>query len=104
MVNVKSIAIPDFFKNLLGKLKKLTTENWGFPFVSAFIILLVVAAVLLATGSPDLANDADIIAIFAFFSLVIGAFLQIICFSRSRKNSGALSNPQNNQKQDCKAL
>ena len=76
------------FKKMLAKLKKFSIENWGFPFISAFLIFLVVAAVLLATG---LAGAADKAAIIAYFSLLVGAILQIICFSRNRKPGRAAS-------------
>ena len=86
------------FKKMLAKLKKFSIENWGFPFISAFLILLLVAAVLLvsgsAIGSQDLANYADAAAIVAYFSLLVGAILQIICFSRNRKTGIAASRPQ----------
>ncbi|HLN89881.1 MAG TPA: hypothetical protein VK253_07425 [Candidatus Binatia bacterium] len=83
------------FKKMLAKLKKFSIENWGFPFISAFLILLFVAAVLLASGSAigsqDLANYADVATIIAYFSLLIGVILQIICFSRNGKNGRAAS-------------
>ena len=52
-------------------------ENWGAPFVLGFMVLLVVAAVCLASGLEWWANE---VANYAYFSLVIGVVLQLICF------------------------
>ena len=59
--------------------------NPGTPFILAFMILLVSAAALLTTGRP---NEADSIANYAFYSLVLGIAIQIgVVIRESRKNS-----------------
>lgn len=55
--------------NLKGYLK----ENWGAPFVIAFILLLIASAVELSIGLSGTANN---IAIYAFYFLVAGVVLQ----------------------------
>lgn len=52
-------------------------ENWGAPFVLAFIALLIASAVLLSGGNSDSANG---IAVYAFYALVIGVVLQIASY------------------------
>ncbi|HEV2119140.1 MAG TPA: hypothetical protein VGS11_03390 [Candidatus Bathyarchaeia archaeon] len=55
------------------------------PFVLAFMTLLISAATLLATGRP---KEADNIANYAFYSLVLGIAIQVIVTIReSRKHS-----------------
>ena len=76
-----------FFKKMVATLKRFSIENWGFPFISLFLIFLFSSAVLVAAG---LASVADIAAIFAYFFLLTGVILQIICFSKNRKNSKAV--------------
>jgi hypothetical protein len=72
----------------LHKIQVLThsylMENWGFPFIAGFLILLFSSAILLA-ASMDYAEQ---IANFAYFSLVVGVVLQLICFSKNRKKNG----------------
>lgn len=52
-------------------------ENWGAPFVLAFIILLIISAVYLSTGNSSKANS---IAVYAFYALVLGVVLQIASY------------------------
>ena len=59
-------------------------ENWGFPFIAGFLILLFSSVMLLAAGM----EYAEQIANFAYFSLVTGVVLQLICFSTNRKKNG----------------
>lgn len=77
-------AITVFFKKMAAKLKRLSIENWGFPFISMFLMLLIASAVLVAAG---LGSVADIPATLAYFSLLVGVILQVICFSKNRKNA-----------------
>jgi hypothetical protein len=76
-----------FFKKMVANLKRFSIENWGFPFISMFLILLFASAVLLAAS---LAYVADITATLAYFSLLVGVILQIICFSKNCKNGEAV--------------
>jgi amino acid transporter len=85
---VKTIGVlAVFFKKMGAKLKRYSIENWGFPFISTFLVLLFTSAVLLSSG---LASVAETTSILAYFSLLIGVILQIICFSRNRKNGGTV--------------
>ena len=47
-----------------------------------FIVLLIVAAGSLAVGSSSLAND---VAVYAYYSLVVGVILQLVCFLKYGK-------------------
>ena len=60
-------------------------ENWGSPFVIVFMFLLVSAAFFLAYGNENFANE---LAVYAYYFLVIGVFLQFvsyILFERKRR-------------------
>jgi hypothetical protein len=59
------------------RLISYTRRNWGIPFIIGFILLLIISAVEL---SLNLMEDSDAVAAYAFYSLVIGIFLQIISF------------------------
>jgi hypothetical protein len=63
--------------------RKYFGANWGVPFVLGFVVLLVVAAVCLASGLEWLANE---VAVYAFYSLVVGVVLQLVCFWRFGEN------------------
>jgi hypothetical protein len=52
-------------------------ENWGAPFIIAFMVMLMAAAGYLCYGLESIAND---IAVYAYYSLVIGVILQLICY------------------------
>jgi len=69
----------------LNQLKNYFKANPGTPFILAFMILLLSAAALLTTGKP---NEADNVANYAFYSLVLGIAIQVIVTIReSRKHS-----------------
>jgi hypothetical protein len=69
----------------LNQLKDYFKANPGTPFILAFMILLLSAAALLTTGRP---NEADNVANYAFYSLVLGIAIQVIVTIReSRKHS-----------------
>lgn len=59
-------------------------ENWGAPFVGAFILLLAIVAVSFSIG---LSSFADALAVFAYFSLVVGVVLQGASFLWYRRRS-----------------
>ena len=68
----------------LNQLKDYFKANPGTPFILAFMILLLSAAALLAIGRP---KDADNVANYAFYSLVLGIAIQVIVTIReSRKH------------------
>jgi len=64
-------------KHLLIKVLRYLKKNPGAPFIIAFQVMLITCAVLLAYGQEAMANN---IAIYAFYSLVIGVILQFIAF------------------------
>jgi hypothetical protein len=66
----------------LTKIKRYVRANWGSPFIVAFMLLLLFAAVLLSTSSSILADD---LAVYAYSALVVGVFLQLVCFLKDRK-------------------
>ncbi len=69
----------------LNRLKDYFKANPGTLFILAFMILLLSAAALLAIGRP---NDADNVANYAFYSLVLGIAIQVVVTIReSRKHS-----------------
>ena len=57
--------------------KVYVKENWGSPFIVGFIMLLMGAAVSLSVGLFSLADN---IAVYAFYTLVSGVFLQLVCY------------------------
>ena len=52
-------------------------SNWGAPFVLAFIVLLIASAVSIGVGAQNLANA---MALYAFYSLVLGVALQLASY------------------------
>lgn len=66
------------------KLKGYVRENWGSPFIVGFIFLLLTAAVLLSAGSSYWAED---VAVYAYYSLVAGVVLQLVCYLKYKKNN-----------------
>jgi hypothetical protein len=65
--------IPSYFK-----------ENWGFPFIAGFLLLLFSSALLLASG---IASSAELLANYAYFVLLAGVLLQLVCFSINKKKN-----------------
>jgi hypothetical protein len=68
-----------------ARVKGYVRENWGAPFVVAFMFLLVVAAASLVMGLEFL---ADGVAVFAYFALVVGVVLQLVCYLKYGKKGG----------------
>ena len=62
---------------LMRRLRSYFRENWGAPAIVCFMALLMVAALFLAGGMEEL---ADAIAVCAYYFLVAGVVLQIICY------------------------
>ena len=58
-------------------------SNYGAPFVAAFIVLLVAAAVFESLGTDGIANA---LAEYAYFVIVIGVVLQVISFRNNRES------------------
>ena len=66
------------------KVKGYVKENWGSPFIVGFMLLLIVAAVSLSAGLSSLANT---VAVYAYYALVAGVFLQLASFLKYRGKS-----------------
>jgi len=71
---------PQFKYNVKGYIK----VNWGAPFIIVFMLLLIVAAFSL---SVSLSSIADAVAVYAFYALVVGVVLQLVCFLKYRGKS-----------------
>ena len=72
------------FDDIMLKFKGYIKGNWGSPLIVAFIVLLFAAAVSLSIGLSSL---ADTVAVYAYFALVAGVFLQLACFLKNRGKS-----------------
>ena len=68
------------------KVKGYVKQNWGSPFIVGFMLLLIVAAVSLSAGLSYL---ADTVAVYAYYALVAGVFLQLASFLKYRGKSDA---------------
>jgi hypothetical protein len=68
-----------------ARVKAYVRESWGAPFVAAFMFLLVVAAASLMMGLEFFANG---VAVFAYFALVVGVVLQLVCFLKYGEKGG----------------
>ena len=77
-----------FIEIIQGSINQHVKTNWGFPFIARFMVLLFVAAVFLAA---EWAYLAETTAICAYFSLVAGVLLQLVCFSKNRKEKEVVS-------------
>ena len=71
------------FNTLQTKTKGYVKENWGSPFIVGFIFLLLTAAVLLSVGSSYWAEE---VAVYAYYSLVAGVVLQLVCYLKYKRN------------------
>jgi len=69
------------FNKTMIKVKGYVKENWGSPFVGGFMLFLGVAAVFLSDGLSSLANT---VAVYAFYALIAGVFLQLASFLKYR--------------------
>jgi amino acid transporter len=78
MVRTKRLRIP----------LRYLEENWGAPFIALFILLLIVTAVFFLM---DLVLIADSVAIFAYYVLIVGVVLQLICFIKYHKRRNETS-------------
>jgi heme/copper-type cytochrome/quinol oxidase subunit 4 len=67
------------------KVKGYVGKNWGAPFIIGFMVILLVAASSMATGLESLADE---LAIYAYYALVVGVVLQLVCFLRYNKRNG----------------
>ena len=79
------IGLRAFAGRVPSKVKGYVKENWGAPFIVGFMALLMVAAVSLVAG---LAVLADKVAVYAYYALVVGVVLQLVCFLKYGKRNG----------------
>ena len=80
--------IKGFVKQIPARVKGYVKENWGAPFIVGFMLLLVVAAASLSMSLAVLANE---VAIYAYYALVAGVVLQLVCFLKYKKRNGELN-------------
>ncbi|MGD0203946.1 MAG: hypothetical protein ABSC20_08610 [Candidatus Bathyarchaeia archaeon] len=76
------------FNKIMIKVKGYVKENWGSPFILGFMLLLIAAAVSLSTGLSSL---ADTVAVYAYYALVAGVFLQLASFLKYRGKSNEVA-------------
>jgi len=83
----KKLILRIKFKNKFHEINlTYLLENWGAPFIIAFMILLMTAAIYLAIRNEAMAN---LLAEYAYYALVIGVILQLasyIKYERSKTN------------------
>ena len=75
----------DSARKILAKMKAYFRKNWGTPFILGFMLLLMVAAASLTVGLVFLANE---VAVYAYYALVAGVVLQLVCFPKYGERSG----------------
>lgn len=68
-----------------GRIRRYLKENWGAPFIIAFMITLMVSAGMLASGGEAAANEA---AVYAYYLLVVGVALQLAAFIKGEREKG----------------
>ncbi|MCW3995886.1 MAG: hypothetical protein NWE98_07025 [Candidatus Bathyarchaeota archaeon] len=64
------------------KIEEYTFENWGFPFIAGFLVLLFAASLFLAAGISSIAES---LANWSYFALLFGVILQIAHFGKNRR-------------------
>ncbi len=73
------------YKQVQQQAKRSFSENWGFPFISRFVLVLSVAAVILAVGWI---SEAEATAATVCFVLTIGVVFQLVCFQKNTMKNG----------------
>jgi hypothetical protein len=77
-----------YFKQIREQTLRYVKGNWGFPFITAFLILLFAAALQnIVAGEASL---AELTAIFAYFALALGVVLQLVYFIKNRSKNGVM--------------
>jgi heme/copper-type cytochrome/quinol oxidase subunit 4 len=74
-----------FVKGIPARFKGYVRVNWGAPFIVGFMLLLMVAAASLSIGLDVVANE---VAIYAYYAIVVGVVLQLVCFLKYNKRNG----------------
>ena len=78
-------TINAFAREVPSRVKVYVKENWGAPFIMGFMALLMVAAVSLLMNLVVLANE---VAVYAYYALVVGVVLQLVCSLKYSKRNG----------------
>lgn len=74
------------FAKMPVRVKWYVGENWGAPSIVEFMLLLMVVAVSLSIGVAEVANE---VAFYAYYTLIIGFVLQFVHSMKvSQKNGG----------------
>jgi len=76
-------------RQIPAKVKGYVGENWGAPFIIGFMLLLMVAAASLSMGLIALADE---MAVYAYYALVAGVILQLVCYLKYNKRSDEKDN------------
>jgi hypothetical protein len=77
--------INDLAKKIPVRVIGYVRENWGAPFIVGFMLLLMISAVSLSVSLTALADE---VAVYAYYALVIGVFLQIACLLKFKRRNG----------------
>ena len=72
-------------KDFLLRIKGYVREKLGAPFILGFTLFLVIAAGSLSMGLDVLANE---VAVYAYYALVAGVVLQLVCFVKFGEKGG----------------
>jgi len=75
----------NYFRQLFSGLRGYLWENWGAPFIVAFMVLLMAAAAL----SLNLSALAEELAVYAYYALIAGVVLQLVCFLECRRKNSS---------------
>ena len=81
-------ALKGLFSRVPSRVKDYVKENWGAPFILGFMALLMVAA---ASLIMEFSVFAEEVAVYAYYSLVVGVVFQLACFLKCRKGVGESS-------------
>ena len=73
-------------RRFLFRAKGYVRENRGAPFIVGFMLLLMIAAGSLSVGLDVLANA---VAVCAYYALVAGVVLQLVCFVKFGGRDGS---------------
>lgn len=79
--------ISTHWKHIQEQIWQSIKSNWGFPFIASFLVFLLAAAVFSAVGWIQV---AEVIAILAYFAIVVGVILELICFGKNRSKKGVV--------------
>ena len=84
LISIISVRIMDdrYLKKFLTSFKGYIEANWGLPLIGLCILFLMATAVCSFIGLSSL---ADSLAIYAYYALIAGVILQLICFIKYRK-------------------